>query len=44
MISNFDKIKDLYLRGLWSKEWVRNAVVKGKITADEYEIITGEKY
>ncbi len=44
MISNFDKIKDLYLRGLWSKEWVRNAVTKGKITAAEYEIITGEAY
>ncbi len=40
----FDKIKDFYERGLWTKEMVRNAVVKGKITADEYELITSEKY
>lgn len=40
----FDKIKDLYLRGLWSKAWVRNAVVKDKITAEEYELIVGEAY
>jgi len=40
----FDRIKDYYERGLWTKEMVRNAVVKGKITAEEYEIITGEVY
>lgn len=40
----FEKIKDFYERGLWTKEMVRNAVIKGKITADEYELITGEKY
>lgn len=40
----FDRIKDFYDRGLWTKEMVRNAVVKGKITAEEYEIITGEVY
>lgn len=40
----FDKIKDFYDRGLWTKEMVRNAVVKGKITAEEYELITGEVY
>lgn len=40
----FDKIKDFYDRGLWTKEMVRNAVVKGKITAEEYEVITGEDY
>ncbi len=28
----------------WSKDKVRNAVVKGWITADEYEEITGEVY
>lgn len=43
-MSWFDKIKDFYERGLWNKTMVRNAVVKGKITADEYELITGEKY
>lgn len=40
----FDRIKDFYDRGLWTKEMVRNAVVKGKITAEEYELITGEVY
>ena len=40
----FQKIKLYYEGGLWNKEMVKNAVVKGKITADEYEIITGEKY
>lgn len=42
--SDFDRIKDLYERGLWTKAWVRNAVIKGKITAGEYELITGEAY
>ena len=40
----FDRIKDFYDRGLWTKEMVRNAVVTGKITAEEYELITGEAY
>lgn len=40
----YERIKDLYRRGLWSREWVRNAVVKKAITAEEYEIITGEDY
>jgi uncharacterized XkdX family phage protein len=43
-VSDFDRIKDLYERGLWTKAWVRNAVVKGKITAEEYAVITGEAY
>ncbi len=40
----FDKIKRYYDIGAWNKAMVRNAVLKGKITADEYEAITGEKY
>lgn len=40
----FEKIKEYYQSGLWTKTWVRNAVVKGKITADEYKLITGEAY
>ena len=43
-MSWFDKIKSYYDSGFWSIEWVRNAVVKDKITAKEFEIITGEKY
>ena len=33
-----------YYDGLWNKEMVHNAVVKGWITAAEYEEITGEVY
>ena len=40
----YEKIKQYYNDGLWTKEWVRNAVVKGKITAEEYELIVGEAY
>lgn len=43
MIDWFEKIKSYYDSGFWSIEWVRNAVEKGKITAEEFEIITGEK-
>ncbi len=37
-------VKKYYERGLWNKPMVRNAVVKGWITAEEYELITGEVY
>ncbi len=40
----FDKIKRYYEIGAWNKAMVRNAVLKGKITADEFEAITKEKY
>lgn len=40
----FDRIKELYDTGEWSKKWVKNAVVKGKITTEEYLEITGEEY
>ena len=40
----FEKIKKYYQDGLWTKAMVRNAVIKGKITADEYYQITGEAY
>jgi len=39
----FEKIKRYYENGEWSKLWVRNAVGK-KITAEEYEEITGEPF
>ena len=44
MIDWFEKIKSYYDSGFWSIEWVRNAVEKGKITAEEFKIITREKY
>lgn len=40
----FEKIKKWYESGMWTKKMVRNAVVKGKITEEEYTEITGEEY
>ena len=40
----FELVKGYYDAGLWKKKAVKNAVVKGWITADEYEEITGEQY
>ena len=40
----FNKVKNYYDKGLWTFEMVRNAVVKGWITAAEFEEITGEPY
>lgn len=45
---HFDNVKGYYDRGLWNKARVRNAVTNPKsnpwITAEEYELITGEAY
>lgn len=40
----FEKIKKWYESGMWTKKMVRNAVIKGKITEEEYTEITGEAY
>lgn len=40
----FEKIKKWYEEGLWTKAMVRNAVKKGKITAEQYEEIVGEPF
>ena len=40
----FEKIKKWYESGMWTKKMVRNAVIKGKITEEEYIEITGEAY
>lgn len=40
----FEKVKKYYESGRWNLEMVANAVVKGWITAAEYEEITGEAY
>lgn len=44
MSPKFEKVKGYYDSGLWNKKMVRNAVVKGWITAEEYALITGEDY
>lgn len=43
-MSKFEKVKNYYDRGLWNIERVRNAVVKGWITAEEFKEITGQNY
>lgn len=44
MKTKFEKVKSYYERGLWDISRVRNAVVKGWITAEEFQIITGQPY
>lgn len=40
-MSKFDKVKAYYDGGLWDIVRVRNAVIKGWITQDEFVEITG---
>ena len=42
MSKMYEKIKGYYDTGLWSEERVRNMVVKGVITEEEFYDITGE--
>lgn len=44
MSKKFNKVKAYYDNGLWTIAMVRNAVVKEWITAEEFELITGEVY
>ena len=44
MSKKFKKVKNYYDSGLWTIEMVRQAVVKNWITAEEFEIITGQSY
>lgn len=39
--ARFEKVKDYYDSGLWNDERVKNAVIKGWITEEEYEEIIG---
>lgn len=39
----YEKIKNYYQLGLWSKERVRNMVEKGIINEEEYKTIVGEE-
>lgn len=40
----YEKVKEYFNKGLWNEEMVRNAVVKGWITVEEYYLITNEPY
>ena len=44
MSKMYEKIKSYYDTGLWSEERVRNMVIKGIITEEEFYEITGEFY
>lgn len=44
MSRKYNTVKAAYERGNWSKDMVRNAVVKGWITEEEYAEIVGEPY
>ena len=44
MSKMYDKIKSYYDSGLWSEVRVRNMVVKGIITEEEYKTIIGKEY
>ena len=44
MSKMYEKIKSYYDTGLWSEERVRNMVIKGIITEEEFYDITGEFY
>lgn len=39
-----ERIKGWYERGLWTEKMVRKAVVKGVITEETYQDITGNAY
>lgn len=39
-----DKIERWYRQGLWTAAMVRSAAEKGRITAEDYEAITGEAW
>ncbi len=44
MSNKFQKVQSYYDRGFWTFSMVKNAVVKGWITAEEFQIITGQPY
>ena len=44
MSKMYEKIKEYYDTGLWSVERVKNMVIKGIITEEEYASIVGNEY
>lgn len=44
MSPKFNKVKEWYDTGRWNDKMVRDAVVKGWITEEEYTVITGREY
>ena len=44
MSKNYDKVKYYYDTKRWNVDMIRNAVIKGWITEEEYTEITGLEY
>ena len=44
MSKNYNSIKRYYGKGWYTKEDLRDIVESGKLTTEEYELITGEPY
>ena len=44
MSKMYEKIKKYYDTGLWSEKRVRNMVIKGIITEEEYKNIVDKEY
>ena len=44
MSALFNKVKKYYNLGLYTKENVATFVQKGKLTPEEYKLITGDDY
>ena len=44
MSKMYEKVKSYYDTSLWSEERVRNMVVKGVITEEEYKNIVDKEY
>lgn len=44
MSKKYELVKEYYDNGLWNLTRVRNAVIKGWITPEQFTEITGEPY
>lgn len=44
MINYFELVMDYYNKGYYTKDQVKVFVDRGKITPEQYEVITGDPY
>jgi len=44
MSKKYELVKEYYDNGLWNMTRVRNAVIKGWITEEEFELIVGKPF
>lgn len=43
-MGKFETVMEYYRRGLWDETRVRNAVIKGWITEEQFQEITGKEF